>query len=125
MGLDTQLIEDRIYYIVEIGGALAGCGGWSRRATFSGGDQTPGGSAVLPDPTKDAARIRAMHTHPSHTRKGVRRLIISLCEDAARTEGYKRMELIATLSGESLCRACGYQPVETSRTTGAAFQCPF
>jgi GNAT superfamily N-acetyltransferase len=112
MGLDTQLIDDGTYFIVEVDGELAGCGGWSRRATLYGGDQTPGRSAALLDPAKDAARIRAMYTHPEHTRKGVGRLIIDLCEEAARSEGFKKMELMSTLSGEPLYRACGYQPLE-------------
>ena len=112
MGLDTQLIDDGTYFIVEIDGELAGCGGWSRRATLYGGDQTPGRSATLLDPAIDAARIRAMYTHPSHTRKGVGRLIISLCEEAAKDEGFKRMELMSTLAGEPLYLVCGYQPLE-------------
>jgi GNAT superfamily N-acetyltransferase len=112
MGLDTQLIDDETYFIIESDGQLAGCGGWSRRATLYGGDQTPGRSAALLDPTKDAARIRAMYTHPNHTRKGVGRLIISLCEEAARAEGFIKMELMSTLSGEPLYRACGFEPYE-------------
>ena len=112
MGLDTQLIGDETYFIIESDGQLAGCGGWSRRATLYGGDQTPGRSAALLDPTIDAARVRAMYTHPHHTRKGVGRLIISLCEEAARAEGFTKMELVATLSGEPLYRACGFVPYE-------------
>ncbi len=112
MGLDTQLIDDGTYFIVETLGSLAGCGGWSRRTTLYGGDQSPGRSAALLDPARDAARVRAMYTHPQHTRKGVGRLILTLCELAARSEGFRRMELMATRAGEPLYRACGYEPRE-------------
>ena len=112
MGLDTQLVEDGTYFVVESHGELAGCGGWSRRSTLYGGDRTPGRSAALLDPGTDAARVRAMYTHPRHARKGVGRLILSACEDAARREGFRRMELMSTLSGEPLYLACGYQPLE-------------
>ena len=112
MGLDTQLVEDRTYFVVEGGGALAGCGGWSRRATLYGSDHTAGRDSALLDPSKDAARVRAMYTHPSFARRGVGRMILSLCEEAARSEGFGRAELVATMAGEPLYRACGYQPVE-------------
>jgi GNAT superfamily N-acetyltransferase len=112
MGLDTQLIDDGTYFIVSVDGALAGCGGWSRRATLYGGDQSPGRDAALLDPAKDPARIRAMYTHPHHVRKGVGRLILSLCEKAARAEGFRRVELMATMAGEPLYRACGYTALE-------------
>lgn len=108
MGLDTQLIDDGTYFVVEIDGELAGCGGWSRRATLYGSDQTPGRSPALLDPAQNAARVRAMYTHPRFARRGVGRLILTLCEDAARAEGFTRAELMATLAGEPLYRACGY-----------------
>jgi GNAT superfamily N-acetyltransferase len=113
MGLDTQLIKDGTYFVVEERGVIAGCGGWSRRATLYGGDLTPGRDAALLDPAKDPARVRAMYTHPAFVRRGIGRLILSLCEDAARAEGYKRVELMATMAGVPLYRACGYQPVES------------
>lgn len=112
MGLDTQLVDDDTYFIVEDDGELAGCGGWSRRETLYGGDQTPGRDARLLDPRVDAARVRAMYTHPRHTRKGVGRLILAVCEDAARAEGFTRVELMATMAGEPLYLACGYQRIE-------------
>jgi GNAT superfamily N-acetyltransferase len=112
MGIDTQLVEDGTYFVVESDGELAGCGGWSRRATLYGGNQTSGRNAALLDPARDAARIRAMYTHPRHARRGVGRLIISRCEEAARAEGFTRMELMSTLSGERLYQRCGYEPLE-------------
>jgi GNAT superfamily N-acetyltransferase len=53
-----------------------------------------------------------MYTHPNHTRRGVGRLILSLCEEAARAEGFTSAELVATAAGEPLYRACGYEIVE-------------
>lgn len=112
MGLDTQLLADRTYFAIESGGALAGCGGWSRRSTLFGGNHTPGRDPALLDPATDAARVRAMYTAPGFARRGVGRLILSLCEAAAAAEGFRRVELAATLSGEPLYRACGYHPIE-------------
>jgi GNAT superfamily N-acetyltransferase len=112
MGLDTQLVDDGTYFLVEENGVVAGCGGWSRRTTVYGGDHSPGRDAALLDPAKDAARVRAMYTHPFFKRRGVGRLILSLCEDAARAEGFSRAELVATLAGEPLYRACGYETIE-------------
>ena len=115
MGLDSQLIEDGTYFVVLVAGpdgALAGCGGWSRRATMYGGDGSPGRDAALLDPARDPARVRAMYTHPRLVRRGVGRLILQLCEAAARAEGFRRAELVATLAGEPLYRACGWTPVE-------------
>ena len=112
MGLDTQLIDDGTYFVVEQDGLVAGCGGWSRRATLYGGDSSPGRDAAPLDPAKDAARVRAMYTHPNFTRRGVGRLILALCEDAARTEGFSCVELMATMAGAPLYRACGYDAIE-------------
>jgi GNAT superfamily N-acetyltransferase len=112
MGLDTQLIEDGTYFIVEINGELAGCGGWSRRATLFGGNHTEGRDARLLDPRTEPARVRAMYTSPEFTRRGVGKKVLELCEGAARTDGFKRVELAATMGGKPLYEACGYQPIE-------------
>jgi GNAT superfamily N-acetyltransferase len=112
MGLDSQLIIDGTYFVVEDEGVLAGCGGWSRRATLFGGDHSAGRDAALLDPARDAARVRAMYTHPDHVRKGVGRVILEACEAAAAGEGFKRCELAGTMAGEPLYRACGYHEIE-------------
>ncbi|HWD26438.1 MAG TPA: GNAT family N-acetyltransferase [Rhizomicrobium sp.] len=121
MGLDTQLIDDGTYFVVESDGVIAGCGGWSRRATLFGGDHSAGRDAALLDPAKDAARVRAMYTGPRFTRRGVGRLVLSLCEAAAAREGFKRVELAATMAGVPLYRACGYEdiaPFESDTPSG-------
>ena len=113
MGLDTQLVEDGTYFVIEAEGSIAGCGGWSRRATLYGGDHSASlREPRLLDPAVDAARIRAMYTHPDFARRGVGRLILRLCEEAALAAGFRRAELMATLAGEPLYHACGYAEVE-------------
>ena len=116
MGLDTQLIADQTYFVIESERRIAGCGGWSRRATLFGGDHSAGRNAALLDPAKDAARVRAMYTSPDFARRGVGRTILGLCEAAAKAEGFSRVELAATLAGEPLYRACGYVPLEHFRS---------
>lgn len=113
MGIDTQLIADRTYFVVEEDGRIAGCGGWSRRATLYGGDHTPGREPALLTPGQDAARVRAMYTHPDFVRRGVGRLILDLCEAAARAEGFHAVEMAATMGGVPLYRAAGYVDIES------------
>jgi GNAT superfamily N-acetyltransferase len=115
MGLDTQLIEDGTYFVVEKDDRIAGCGGWSRRATLFGGDHSAGRDTALLDPKIDAARVRAMYTHPDFTRQGVGRLILGLCEERAAADGFRLAELGATMSGLPLYRACGYREIEQLR----------
>lgn len=113
MGLDTQLVADRTYFLVEEGSAIVGCGGWSFRATTYGGDDSAIARDAAPlDPAFEPARIRAMYTHPGFTRRGIGRLVIDRCEQAARAAGFSSTILMATLSGEPLYRAVGYVPVE-------------
>jgi GNAT superfamily N-acetyltransferase len=112
MGLDSQLVADGTYFIIEAEGRIAGCGGWSRRATLYGGDHTPGREPAMLDPAVDAARVRAMYTHPDFARRGVGRLILDLCEAAAKAEGFSRLELMATMSGRPLYEAYGFRDIE-------------
>ena len=117
MGLDTTLVADRTYYVVEEhggGGALlVGCGGWSRRATLYGGNHsTKLRDDRLLDPAREPARIRAMYTHPARARRGIGRAILRVCEEAARAEGFGEAQLMATKAGEPLYLACGYRVIE-------------
>lgn len=122
MGLDTTLLEDGTYFVIETeqGGAtvMAGCGGWGKRKTLYGGNHTKGRDDSYSNRAKDAARIRAMYTHPDWTRRGVGSLLIELGENAAREAGFKTIELGSTVPGEPLYRARGYE--EVSRETQVA-----
>ena len=112
-GVDTQLIADGTYYIVEAAGAagervLAACGGWSMRKTLYGSDHGPYRDNAMLDPGRDAAKIRAFFVHPEWTRRGIASLILKTCEDAAYARGFRRFEMGATLTGVPMYAARGY-----------------
>ena len=95
-----------------------GCGGWGKRKTLCGGDQTAGRDDALSDPVTDPARIRAMYTHPDYTRQGIGSLLLTLGEAAARAAGFATIELGSTVPGAPLYLARGYR--ELSRATTVA-----
>ena len=111
--VDRQLIADGTYFVVLDGDAIVGCGGWSKRRTLYGGDQgRAAGADTLLDPDRDAARIRAFFVHPEWARRGIGRQLLHACEDAAVAARFRRLELVATLAGEPLYAAAGYQASE-------------
>jgi GNAT superfamily N-acetyltransferase len=116
LGLDTQLIADRTYFIAEPrhgeDGVLAGCGGWSRRKTLFGADRGPGRTPELLDPMVDAAKVRAIFVHPDFARRGLGSLILATVEEAAREAGFQRFEMGSTVTGVPLYRLKGYVEVE-------------
>jgi GNAT superfamily N-acetyltransferase len=112
-GVDTQLIADGTYFVVEdAGGTIAGCGGWSKRKTLYGGDVFRAREDSLLDPRYDAARIRAFFVHPEWARRGIGAMILEACENAAVAAGFTRLEMGATLTGVPFYRAKGYRAVE-------------
>ena len=123
MGVDKTLIEDGTYFLIEARQdnerVLVGCGGWGKRKTLYGGDHTAGRDDSLSDPSVDAARIRAMYTHPDWTRRGIGTLLLDLGENAARQAGFKTIELGSTVTGEPLYLARGYVEVERKVEQGA------
>ncbi len=107
-GVDTQLIRDGTYFVVEHGGQLVGCGGWSRRRTLFGGDARPDRDASELEPGRDAAKIRAFFVHPDFVRRGIGESILARCEQEAVAHGFTRFELMATLPGIRFYATHGY-----------------
>jgi GNAT superfamily N-acetyltransferase len=108
-GVDTKLILDGTYFVADSEGTLIGCGGWSRRKTLFGGDQYATRDSSELDPRTEPAKIRAFFVHPEHARKGIARAILAACESEAKACGFRSLELMATLPGLKLYRACGYE----------------
>jgi GNAT superfamily N-acetyltransferase len=110
--VDRMLIEDGTYYVLESGGELVGCGGWSRRDKLYTGSGASDGDARLLDPATEPARVRAMFVRGDWTRRGLGRRILEECEAAAKREGFRQLALLATRPGVPLYLAYGFEPHE-------------
>jgi len=124
--VDRMLLEDGTYFVLEAGGEVVACGGWSRRDRLYTGSGDGSDDARLLDPETEPARVRAMFVRDDWTRRGLGRRIIDACEEAARREGFSRMALSATLPGVPLDQACGFEPreeVDTGLVDGARLTC--
>ena len=124
LGLDTQLIADRTYFVVEDqpSGEMIGCGGWSFRQTLFGSDGAARRESALLDPQSDAAKIRAIFVHPRFARRGLGSLVLRHVEQAATAAGFRRLELGSTLTGVALYTLRGYvaeERVEVPLPNGA------
>lgn len=107
---DPMLLEDGTYFVLEVGGEMVACGGWSRRGRpYMGSGAAADGDRLL-DPQIEAAHVRAMFVRPDWTRRGLGRRILDECVDAARRAGFRRLDLVATLPGTSLYQAFGFTP---------------
>jgi N-acetylglutamate synthase-like GNAT family acetyltransferase len=113
IGVDSQLIADRTYYVAEAEGQIVGCGGWSRRRRIVGGDKGEfyGEGDDFRHPACDAALIRAFFVHPDWARRGIGRTLMEASEKAAEKAGFRRLELLATYTGVPLYLACGFRIV--------------
>jgi N-acetylglutamate synthase-like GNAT family acetyltransferase len=111
-GVDSLLIEDQTYFVIEMHEEIVACGGWSRRATLFGGDQAKTGADPMLDPTVDPARIRAFFVDPRMARRRLGHQLLAACTEAARAAGFRSLELASTMPGEPFYAACGFTVVE-------------
>src|ERR1700722_9874262 len=107
-GVDSQLLADETYFVVEDAGQIVGCGGWSFRSTLFGGDARVGRDSSPLDPRTQAAKIRAFFVDPLCARRGIGTLLLERCEKEALAQGFSQVELMATLPGVKLYAARGY-----------------
>ena len=112
--LDTTLLDDGTYFVHEIEGSIVACGGWSRRGRLYMGSGAQEGDDRLLDPDTEAAHIRAMFVRVDWTRRGLGRAILESSRLAAQAEGFRTLDLMATLPGVPLYRAFGFRDVEPS-----------
>ena len=110
--VDPVLVADGTYFVFAAGGEIVACGGWSRRVRLYVGDGDHEDDDRLLDPATEAAHIRAMFVRGDWTRRGLGRAILQAGRDAARAEGFKRLDLGATLPGVPLYRAFGFEEIE-------------
>src|SRR5262249_55691949 len=113
-GVDSRLVDDGTYLVVQSGEVVVACGGWSRRRTLYGGDVWKVREDSLLDPRTEAAKIRAFFVHPDWARRGIGSLLLETCERQAAQAGFSRCEMGATLTGVPLYAARGYRTVGTS-----------
>lgn len=116
-GVDSQLVADQTYFIIEKDGVMAACGGWSKRSTLFGADRTKQGTDPLLDPATEPARIRAFFVDPSAARQGLGRMLLQHCSEAAAASGFHTLELAATMPGVPLYSACGFEIIEPIEIT--------
>ena len=107
-GVDTQLVADGTYYVIEREGLPVACGGWSRWRTLYGADRAKAGADTLLDPATEPAKLRAFFVDPRAARQGLGRRLAEECARAAKAAGFSSLELASTLPGVPLYEACGF-----------------
>lgn len=112
-GVDSQLIADGSYFVIELDGATVACGGWGKRSTGCGGDKAKKKPERLLDPALEAAKIRAFFVDPTMARRGLGSMLMDHCAAEAAAAGFTQLELIATLPGVPLYRTLGFVEIET------------
>jgi GNAT superfamily N-acetyltransferase len=113
--VDPGLIAGGTYYLIECGGEIAACAGWTRAGAHGkqpGAMRNDRGEPASPVLPPHAMLVRAMFVHPKWTRRGFGRFLLDHAEAEGRRAGCRVSALFATLTGVPLYRAAGYRAVE-------------
>ncbi|MCG8436273.1 MAG: GNAT family N-acetyltransferase [Gammaproteobacteria bacterium] len=117
VGLDRRLILDGTYYAACLGEEVIACGGWSIRRDEIGTHMEWVPASNRRCPGRDPAIIRAVFVAPEYARRGIGAKLVARVEADAAECGFRRAELLATLSGESAYKRYGYQVVKSEDLT--------
>jgi N-acetylglutamate synthase-like GNAT family acetyltransferase len=106
---DLALIDEGTQFVTELGGKLVGTGAWSQQGRLFLGElpSTPVSSAASDG--RRVARLRMFFVEPDCARRGIATHLFAKCAADAEAAGFNRLELLATLPGEPLYRALGFQ----------------
>ena len=106
---NPKLLGSGTYYVVEIDGEPAACGGWTREAPHTG---------MIED---GVGHIRHFATHPAHLRKGAARALLDHCLSEASAAGVRVMKSQSTLPAERFYAGAGFRrvrPIEVESGPG-------
>lgn len=97
---NPKLLASGTYYVVEVDGVAAACGGW----TF----EKPGNGEI----EDGVAHIRHFATHPVYLRRGLARLLLDKCLEEAKARGARAMKSQSTLPAENFYAAAGFRTIK-------------
>jgi GNAT superfamily N-acetyltransferase len=96
---NPRLLASGTYYVVELDGQAAGCGGWTR--------EKPGGRRMV----AGSAHLRHFAVASRYTGLGIGRLLYKKSAEAARAAGIGQLDAFASLNAEPFYRALGFERV--------------
>ncbi|MBO6900566.1 MAG: GNAT family N-acetyltransferase [Rhizobiaceae bacterium] len=96
---NPRLLASGTYFIAEVDGVAASCGGWSF--------EMPGSRETSPG----VAYIRHFATHPEYLRLGLARRLITRCLEEAAAKGAGLIKCQSTLQAERFYASAGFRSV--------------
>ncbi len=99
--IDPALLDSGRYFVVSLGGTVAGCGGWSTNA--------PGSEASI----EKTGHIRHFATHPDFMGKGIGGAILDRCVAEATHTGMAQLRCFSSLPAEGFYARHGFQKLDS------------
>jgi GNAT superfamily N-acetyltransferase len=103
--IETELVADGTYYVLDVDGRLVGGSGWSASGRF----HPPGSTGSFGHAVESGtATMRATYVDPAWTRRGFASLLAQVTETAATIAGFRRFEALCTPMSEAVRLRLGY-----------------